>query len=79
MAKLIKDDFLQQNGFSPYDRFCPFWKTVAIMRNMISFYHQARHVIEASANSDKKITLSIIKERMGDIIYELASMKFEVR
>ena len=27
IAKLIKDDFLQQNGFTPYDRVCPFYKT----------------------------------------------------
>ena len=29
IAKLIKDDFLQQNGFTPYDRVCPFYKTGA--------------------------------------------------
>jgi V-type H+-transporting ATPase subunit A len=79
VAKLIKDDFLQQNGFSPYDRFCPFWKTVAILRNMISFYNQARHAVEATANADKKVTLSVIKERMNDIMYEISSMKFQVR
>lgn len=77
VAKLIKDDFLQQNGFSPYDRYCPFWKTVAIMRNMVSFYNQARHVVEATGNSDKKITLNVIKEQMNDILYEISSMKFE--
>ena len=26
VAKLLKDDFLQQNGYSPYDRYCPFYK-----------------------------------------------------
>lgn len=77
VAKLIKDDFLQQNGFSPYDRYCPFWKTVAIMRNMVSFYNQARHVVEATGNSEKKITLNVIKEQMNDILYEISSMKFE--
>eukprot|EP00045_Choanoeca_perplexa_P004847 m.41008 g.41008 ORF g.41008 m.41008 type:complete len:610 (-) comp12798_c0_seq1:68-1897(-) len=77
VAKLIKDDFLQQNGFSDHDRYCPFWKTVAIMRNMVSFYHQARHVCEASSNSEKKITLAVIKEQMGALMYEVSSMKFE--
>ena len=28
VAKLLKDDFLQQNGYSSYDRYCPFYKTV---------------------------------------------------
>ncbi|EDQ87552.1 uncharacterized protein MONBRDRAFT_37827 [Monosiga brevicollis MX1] len=77
VAKLIKDDFLQQNGFSPYDRYCPFWKTVAILRNMVAFYNQARNAVETTSNSDKKITLSVIKEQMGDIMYEISSMKFQ--
>lgn len=34
VAKIIKDDFLQQNGYSPYDRFCPFYKTVGMLKNM---------------------------------------------
>merc|ERR1719155_69685 len=27
-ARLIKEDYLQQNGFSKYDKFCPFYKSV---------------------------------------------------
>ena len=30
VAKLLKDDFLQQNGYSSYDRYCPFYKTVSL-------------------------------------------------
>ena len=32
VAKLLKDDFLQQNGYSSYDRYCPFYKTVGILK-----------------------------------------------
>lgn len=76
VAKIIKDDFLQQNGYSPYDKYCPFYKTVLMMRNMISFYDQAKRAVESSAQSYNKITLQLIKEKMNDIIYELSSMKF---
>lgn len=34
VAKPIKNDFLQQNGYTPYDRFCPFYKTVGMLKNM---------------------------------------------
>lgn len=34
VAKLIKEDFLQQNGYTPYDRYCPFYKTVGMLKNM---------------------------------------------
>lgn len=76
VAKLLKDDFLQQNGYTPYDRFCPFYKTVGMLENFCSFYDQARHAVESTAQSDTKITLNAIKDSMGDTMYELSSMKF---
>ncbi|XP_037543507.1 V-type proton ATPase catalytic subunit A [Nematolebias whitei] len=77
VAKLIKDDFLQQNGYTPYDRFCPFYKTVGILSNMISFYDMARHAVESTAQSDNKITWAMIREHMGEILYKMSSMKFK--
>jgi V-type H+-transporting ATPase subunit A len=77
VAKLIKDDFLQQNGYSAYDRFCPFYKTVGMMRNICAFHDMARRSVEATAQSENRITLAIIKDQMGQILYELSSMKFQ--
>jgi len=77
VAKLLKDDFLQQNGYSPYDRYCPFYKTVGMLKNIIAFYDLARHAVEATAQSDNKITWNVIREAMGQIMYQLASMKFK--
>ncbi|XP_027038081.1 V-type proton ATPase catalytic subunit A [Pocillopora verrucosa] len=77
VAKLIKDDFLQQNGYSSYDRYCPFYKTVGMLSNIVAFYDAARHSVEATAQSDNKITWAVIKENMGQIIYQLSSMKFK--
>jgi V-type H+-transporting ATPase subunit A len=77
VAKLIKDDFLQQNGYTPYDRFCPFYKTVGMLKNMIAFYDLARHAVESTAQSDNKITWATIRDHMGDTMYQLSSMKFK--
>uniref|UniRef100_A0A3B3SR00 H(+)-transporting two-sector ATPase n=1 Tax=Paramormyrops kingsleyae TaxID=1676925 RepID=A0A3B3SR00_9TELE len=79
VAKLIKDDFLQQNGYTPYDRFCPFYKTVGMLSNMIAFYDMARHAVESTAQSDSKITWAMIREHMSEILYRISSMKFKVR
>jgi len=76
VAKIIKEDFLAQNGYSPHDRYCPFFKTVGMLKTMIGFYDQARHAVESSAQSETKITLNVIKEQMGKIIYEITQMKF---
>ncbi|CDS05935.1 Putative V-type proton ATPase catalytic subunitA [Lichtheimia ramosa] len=74
VATLIKDDFLQQNGYSNYDRYCPFYKTTWMLRNMIGFYKHATHVVEASNN---QVTWAKIRDSMSDIMYKLSSMKFE--
>ncbi|CAJ0564511.1 unnamed protein product, partial [Mesorhabditis spiculigera] len=77
VAKIIKDDFLQQNGYTPYDRFCPFYKTVGMLKNMISFYDLARHSVESTAQSENKVTWATIRDHMGDLIYQLSAMKFK--
>lgn len=74
IAKLLKDDFLQQNGYSSYDRYCPFYKTAGMLKNIVLFYEQAVHAVEAS---DGAYTWTKIREATGDMMYRLTSMKFE--
>lgn len=38
----------------------------------------ARHVVESTAQSENKITWSVIRDSMGNILYQLSSMKFKV-
>ena len=76
IAKLIKDDFLQQNGFTAYDKVCPFYKTVGMMSNMILFHDLAMHAVESTAHSENKITWNMIHDRMRSIMYDLTKMKF---
>ena len=59
-------------------RFCPFYKTVGMMRNICGFYDLARHAVESTAQSDHKITWGLIREAMHDILYKLSAMKFKV-
>uniref|UniRef100_A0A5B6Z2K9 H(+)-transporting two-sector ATPase n=2 Tax=Davidia involucrata TaxID=16924 RepID=A0A5B6Z2K9_DAVIN len=77
-AKLLREDYLAQNAFTPYDKFCPFYKSVWMMRNIIHFYNLANQAVERGAGMDgHKITYSLIKHRLGDLFYRLVSQKFE--
>lgn len=76
VARLIRDDFLQQNGYTPYDKFCPFYKTVGMLKNMITFYDLSYNVVTSTAQSENRITWSVIREAMDSILYQLSSMKF---
>jgi V-type H+-transporting ATPase subunit A len=73
VARMLKDDFLQQNGMSEYDRYCPFYKTSAMLRNFVGFHDAA---IRAVAQGD--LTFAKIKDSAGDLMFKLSQMKFEV-
>mmetsp|Transcript_7096 Transcript_7096/g.12286 ORF Transcript_7096/g.12286 Transcript_7096/m.12286 type:complete len:610 (+) Transcript_7096:173-2002(+) len=76
-ARIIKDDFLQQNSFTSYDKFCPFYKSAWMLRNMVHFFNLATASVEKTTHVEgAKITLAVIKQRMGKLIYELSAQKF---
>merc|ERR1712093_753654 len=72
VARLIKDDYLQQNGISTYDRYCPFYKTNGMLSNLIAYYDAAMKTVE---NGD--ITWAKAREATNDQWYALSRMKFD--
>merc|ERR1712063_8285 len=53
VAKIIREDFLQQNGFSDYDFFCPLAKTIGMMKVIVGFHESAQKVIGESSGDQK--------------------------
>lgn len=76
VAKIVREDFLAQNSFTSYDRYCPFYKSVLMLRNIVHFYNLANSSIESTATSENKVTFNLIKEQMNELMYKLSSMKF---
>ncbi|KAL1987568.1 hypothetical protein VTN96DRAFT_3168 [Rasamsonia emersonii] len=72
VAAMLKDDFLQQNGYSEYDQYCPLWKTEYMMKAFMSYHDEAQKAV-AQGHSWAKI-----REATADIQTALRSMKFEV-
>ena len=48
-----------------------------MLRNIVAFYDQARHAVESTSQSENKITWNVIREAMGNTLYQLSSMKFK--
>lgn len=76
IARIIRDDFLQQNGFSTYDKMCPFYKTVWMLRNIVCFYSHAQKAVEQSS-ADHKVTWNQIRSALSGPLYQLTRMKFQ--
>ncbi|GMH34065.1 hypothetical protein BSKO_01899 [Bryopsis sp. KO-2023] len=79
-ARFLKDDYLQQNAFTKYDKYCPFYKSVGMLKNIVTFHKVATAAIEKTASGNAeglKITYNVIRQRAGDVLTKISSQKFE--
>ncbi|KFY32010.1 hypothetical protein V493_00602 [Pseudogymnoascus sp. VKM F-4281 (FW-2241)] len=72
VAQLLKEDFLQQNGYSDYDQFCPIWKTEWMMKAMMGFHDESQKAISQGQSWNK------VREATSDLQSQLRNMKFEL-
>jgi len=77
VARIIREDFLQQNGFTDYDFMCPLAKTIGMMKVIVGFHECAQKAI-AESSGDSKITWNYINANMRDLIKKITDMKFEM-
>merc|ERR1719321_1692434 len=77
VAKIVREDFLQQNGFTEYDFMCPLAKTIGMMKVIVTFHDIAQKTILESTG-DAKIGWHTIYSTMRDMITKITSMKFEL-
>merc|ERR1719269_269087 len=77
IAKIIREDFLQQNGFSEYDFRCPLAKTIGMMRNIVSFHECGQKAI-AESSGEQKVGWNTITTALKPQLVKLTSMKFEM-
>merc|ERR1719330_1745248 len=59
MAKIIREDFLQQNAFTTYDFKCPLPKTSGMMKVIVTFFDRAMEAIESSTQ-ENRVTMESI-------------------
>merc|ERR1712224_357653 len=77
VAKIIREDFLQQNGFSEYDFKCPLAKTIGMMRVIVT-YHETAQKVMAETSGDNKITWAMIYAELKALHVKVTEMKFEI-
>lgn len=77
VAKMIREDFLQQNAFSKGDYMCPFFKTVGMMRAIVTFYEQGLKVIKESPATNK-VACKTIMTQLDHFVYKISQMKVDI-
>merc|ERR1711862_1092397 len=77
VAKIIREDFLQQNGFTDYDFKCPLAKTIGMVKIIVSFHDAAQKAI-ADSTGESKVGWGTIYNSMRELVVKITSMKFEM-
>jgi len=58
VARMIREDFLQQNAFHEIDAYCPPKKAALMMRAILLFYHNGLNAVRKGVTIEKIRTLS---------------------
>jgi V/A-type H+-transporting ATPase subunit A len=68
-ARIIREDFLQQNAYHEIDTYCPHKKQYEMLRIMLKFYHLLKESVEKGINFDNLKDLKIKEDiaRMSKI------------
>ena len=74
MAKIIREDFLQQNAYTEHDYTCPIQKSVGMLRCIITFY-QCCIAAVSDTTSETKVTWVSIKSSMGPLLQKVINTK----
>jgi len=76
VAKIIREDFLQQNAFSKYDYTCPLVKTSWMLKNVVAFYSLAAHALKKD-QPEPRLTWDRIRKKLRPQFIGLTEMKFK--
>ncbi|NIO22475.1 MAG: V-type ATP synthase subunit A [Candidatus Aenigmarchaeota archaeon] len=69
IARIVREDFLQQDAFHTEDSYTPLDKQYALMRDVVKLYEKGLKEIESGKTTDQILTKSV-KERMARVKYD---------
>ena len=85
IAKIIREDYLQQNAFSEHDFNCPLPKSIGMLKSIVTLYMRCIKAVTggeavgkavAVAEGAKTVTWNVIKATCGAVIYKVVEQKF---
>ena len=61
-GRILRQDFLQQNGFDPIDASCSLEKAYGMLQMMLKFYDVARNALEQGATVDEILANAVVEK-----------------
>jgi V/A-type H+-transporting ATPase subunit A len=72
VARLLREDFLQQSAYHEIDRFCPLPKAYWMLRAIMAFHHRTTAALEAGTSLERITALPVVADiaRMKELPVE---------
>ncbi|MEX2541581.1 MAG: V-type ATP synthase subunit A [Trueperaceae bacterium] len=61
-GRILRQDFLQQNGFDPVDASCSLSKAYGMLQMMLKFYEEGRSALQGGATVDEIIASPVVEK-----------------
>jgi V/A-type H+-transporting ATPase subunit A len=62
IARMLREDFLQQSAYHDVDRFCPIDKSYWMLKVILDFYHRTQAAQEADVHLEQITSLPVVAE-----------------
>jgi V/A-type H+-transporting ATPase subunit A len=62
VARMLRQDYLQQSAYHEIDRFCPLDKELWMLKAIIAFYHHTNAALKAGVSLAQVTDLSVVRE-----------------
>jgi V/A-type H+-transporting ATPase subunit A len=79
VARMLREDFLQQSAYHEIDRFCPILKGYWMLKAILDFYHHTQAALEAGIQLEQIMGLAIVAEiaRMKELPVQTAEAEIK--
>jgi V/A-type H+-transporting ATPase subunit A len=79
IARMLREDFLQQSAYHPVDRYCPIQKACWMLRAILDFAHRAQAAIQARVPLEQIENLPVVAEiaRMKELPADEAELTIQ--
>jgi V/A-type H+-transporting ATPase subunit A len=79
VARMLREDFLQQSAFHEIDRFCPVGKAHWMLKTCMDFYHYTQTALEAEIPLERVTSLPVVNDiaRMKELPIETAEKEIQ--
>jgi V/A-type H+-transporting ATPase subunit A len=79
VARMLREDFLQQSAFHEIDRFCPVGKAHWMLKTCMDFYHYTQSALEVEIPLERVTSLPVVSDiaRMKELPVEKAEKEIQ--